>query len=59
MDMTVVGFDPFFTAPTALDGKVRMVRDFDEFLSQLDVITFHVPGGEGTRGGSMTFRRLC
>src|SRR3954464_5661255 len=49
MDMTVVGFDPFFTAPTALDGKVKMVRDFEEFLSQLDVITFHVPGGEGTK----------
>src|SRR5207237_2154138 len=47
--MNVLGFDPFFTAPTALDGKVRIIRDFDEFLSQLDVITFHVPGGEGTR----------
>ncbi len=49
MEMTVLGFDPYFSAPTALDGKVRMVRDFDEFLSQLDVITFHVPGGEQTR----------
>ena len=44
--MNVLGFDPYFSAPTALDGKVKMVRDFDEFLSQLDVITFHVPGGE-------------
>src|SRR6476469_8804946 len=26
-----------------------MVRDFDQFLSQVDVITFHVPGGEGTK----------
>jgi D-3-phosphoglycerate dehydrogenase len=26
-----------------------MVRDFDEFLKQLDVITFHVPGGEQTK----------
>src|SRR6476469_5203191 len=26
-----------------------MVRDFDQFLSQIDVITFHVPGGEGTK----------
>src|SRR5688500_2763476 len=26
-----------------------MVRDFDEFLSQLDVITVHVPGGDQTR----------
>ncbi|MEA2708010.1 MAG: D-3-phosphoglycerate dehydrogenase / 2-oxoglutarate reductase [Phycisphaerales bacterium] len=49
MEMTVLGFDPYFTSPTALDGKVRMVRDFDEFLAQLDVITFHVPGGEQTR----------
>jgi len=49
MEMNVVGFDPYFNAPTALDGKVKMVKDFDEFLSQLDVITFHVPGGEGTK----------
>ncbi len=45
MEMNVVGFDPYFTGPTALDGKVKLVRDFDEFLSQIDVITFHVPGG--------------
>ena len=49
MEMTVLGFDPYFSAPSALDGKVKMVRDFDEFLGQLDVITFHVPGGEQTR----------
>ena len=49
MEMSVLGFDPFFSAPTALDGRVKMVRDFDDFLSQVDVITFHVPGGEGTR----------
>lgn len=49
MEMTVIGFDPYFTAPTALDGKVKLVRDFDEFLRQLDVITFHVPGGDSTR----------
>ena len=49
MDMTVVAFDPYFPADNALDGKVRLVRDFDDFLRELDVITFHVPGGEGTR----------
>ena len=48
-DMNVVGFDPFFTALTALDGKVKLIRDFDEFIAQLDVVTFHVPGGESTR----------
>jgi len=49
LEMHVLGFDPFFTGTTALDGKVTLVRDFDQFLSQLDVITFHVPGGEGTK----------
>ena len=49
MEMNVIGYDPFFTAPTAMDGRVKLIRDFDEFLSQLDVITFHVPGGEQTR----------
>jgi D-3-phosphoglycerate dehydrogenase / 2-oxoglutarate reductase len=49
MDMSVIAFDPYFTAPAALDGRVKLVGDFDEFLGQIDVITFHVPGGEGTR----------
>jgi D-3-phosphoglycerate dehydrogenase / 2-oxoglutarate reductase len=49
MEMNVVGFDPYYSGDTALDGRVKLVRDFDEFLKQLDVITFHVPGGEGTR----------
>jgi D-3-phosphoglycerate dehydrogenase len=48
-EMNVLGFDPFFSAPTALDGRVKIVRDFDEFLKQVDVITFHVPGGDATR----------
>ena len=49
MEMSVIGFDPFFPADTALDGRVKLVRNFDEFLSQIDVITFHVPGGENTK----------
>jgi D-3-phosphoglycerate dehydrogenase len=49
MEMTVVGFDPFFTGESALDGKVKLVRDFDQFLGMIDVITFHVPGGEQTK----------
>ena len=49
MDMSVVAFDPFFSAETALDGRVRLIRDFDEFLGQIDVITFHVPGGDQTK----------
>ena len=49
MDMNVLGYDPFFKGETALDGRVKMVGDFDEFLKQLDVITFHVPGGASTQ----------
>jgi D-3-phosphoglycerate dehydrogenase len=49
MEMNVVGFDPFFSAETALDGKVKLIRDFDEFIKQVDVVTFHVPGGEQTK----------
>lgn len=49
MEMNVIGFDPFYTGETALDGKVTMVKDFDEFLSRIDVITFHVPGGDATK----------
>jgi len=49
MEMSVLGYDPFYTSPTALDGHVKLIRDFDEFLAQLDVITFHVPGSDQTR----------
>ena len=49
LEMNVIGFDPFFSGPAALEGRVKLIRDFDDFLSQIDVITFHVPGGEGTR----------
>lgn len=48
-EMNVVGFDPFFPNATAMDGKIKLVRDFDEFLKQIDVITFHVPGGDATK----------
>ncbi len=49
MEMTVVGYDPFFSADSALDGRVKLVRDFDAFLAQVDVVTFHVPGGADTK----------
>lgn len=49
LEMNVIGFDPYFSGETALDGRVKLIRDFDEFLRQVDIITFHVPGGEGTR----------
>jgi len=49
MEMKVLGYDPLITQPAVLDGRVRLIRDFDEFLSQLDIITFHVPLTPDTR----------
>ena len=49
MDMKVIGFDPYFSGQSALDGRVPIIRDFDEFLRQLDVITFHVPVSAETK----------
>src|SRR4051812_44454962 len=49
MEMKVIGFDPYFSGQSALDGKVELFRDFDQFPPLCDVITFHVPGGEGTK----------
>lgn len=49
MEMKVLGYDPMISQAAVLDGRVRLIRDFDEFLSQLDVITFHVPLTPETR----------
>ena len=44
MEMKVLGFDPFFSGETALDGKVKLVRDFDEFLRQPPHMSTLIPG---------------
>ena len=49
-DMKVLAYDPFYNAPTALDGKVRMFNDFRKLLPQVDILTFHVPLNDQTRG---------
>lgn len=49
-DMNVVAFDPVFNADTALDGRVKLYRDFEQMLGEVDFITFHVPLNEHTRG---------
>ncbi len=56
-EMNVIGYDPFYNAPTAMDGRVKMYRDFRELLPHADVLTFHVPLNDQTRGmlGKETF----
>lgn len=47
--MKVLAYDPVFNAETALDGQVRMVKTFDELVTQVDFLSFHVPLNEHTR----------
>ena len=49
-EMNVVAYDPFFAAETAMDGRVRMFRDFNDLLPHADALTFHVPLNDQTRG---------
>ncbi len=48
--MSVVAFDPIYNAATALDGRVRMFKDFDAMLPEADILSFHVPLNDHTRG---------
>ncbi len=49
-EMDVIAYDPFVNTETALDGKVKMYRSFDEMLPHCDVVSFHVPLNDQTRG---------
>lgn len=48
--MKVIAFDPYFNADTALDGAVKMTRSFDDLITQVDAVSFHVPKTETTAG---------
>ncbi|WP_428389850.1 phosphoglycerate dehydrogenase [Mucisphaera sp.] len=49
-EMDVLAFDPFVNTETALDGKVRVIRDFAELVPKVDMLSFHVPLNTHTRG---------
>ena len=48
--MKVVAFDPVFNGDVALDGQVKMFKDFKEMLPHVDALSFHVPLNDHTRG---------
>ncbi|MEM9294699.1 MAG: phosphoglycerate dehydrogenase [Planctomycetota bacterium] len=56
-EMDVRGFDPVYPHATALDGRVKMATDFQEILPYCDILTFHVPLNDHTRGmlGEVSF----
>ncbi|MEM7682019.1 MAG: phosphoglycerate dehydrogenase [Planctomycetota bacterium] len=49
-EMDVAAFDPVYPHATALDGRVKMVSDFQELIPTCDILTFHVPLNDHTRG---------
>jgi D-3-phosphoglycerate dehydrogenase len=52
LGMRVIGFDPQITVDRAweLSAGVEKARSLDELFSRADVISVHVPLGQGTRG---------
>ncbi|MCG8551039.1 MAG: phosphoglycerate dehydrogenase, partial [Desulfobacterales bacterium] len=48
--MDVVAYDPFINAETMLDGRVKMFNNFEDILPLIDIISFHVPLNDATRG---------
>ena len=52
LGMKVIGYDPQITVRSAwrLASDVQPVYSIDELAAQADMITFHVPENEGTRG---------
>ena len=48
--MTVIGYDPYINAETMLDGQVAMVRSFEDLIPQVDIVSFHVPKSQDTKG---------
>lgn len=49
-EMEVVAYDPFINAATMMDGTVKMYPAFAAMLPHIDIVTFHVPLNEQTRG---------
>ena len=41
LQMNVIAFDPFLSGESAMDGRVRVVRELVEMLPQLDALTLH------------------
>jgi D-3-phosphoglycerate dehydrogenase len=50
LQMTVVGFDPFFSSEKAAEHGIELVRDVDELIPRCDYLTVHTPLTEETRG---------
>jgi len=50
LEMRVLGFDPFLSAERAAEQGIELVREIDELIPQVDVLTVHTPLNDETRG---------
>jgi D-3-phosphoglycerate dehydrogenase len=48
--MKVIAYDPFFSAKSAIDGKVTMVQSVDELVEESDYLSAHCKMTDETRG---------
>lgn len=48
-EMNVIGFDPFFSGESALEGQVKMFKSVEDLLPQVDYLTVHTPLTDATR----------
>lgn len=48
--MKVIGYDPFVNAESLLDGQAPMVKNFDDLIPHVDIVSFHVPKTADTKG---------
>lgn len=49
MKMNVIGYDPFKTGATVLEGRVRVAKDLAEMVKEVDILTVHTPLTDQTR----------
>lgn len=49
LEMKVIAFDPFIADDTAMNGKVRIVRDLHKLLAVADCVTMHATLSESTK----------
>jgi len=50
MEMRVLAYDPFYSGSSALEGRVTIVEDLDELLTQADYLSIHATLTDQTRG---------
>lgn len=50
LEMKVLGFDPFLSEERAAEQNIELYRDVEQMLVQCDLVTFHTPLTDETRG---------